>query len=58
MLVPVATTVPLKLTQLFVLQVCGGFNSIAVSQSIEAAGLTFTRQVANAEFPLIQPEIW
>jgi hypothetical protein len=56
MLGPVATTVPLKGTQLFVLTNCGGFRSMAVAQLVEALGLHFTRQVALAELPRIQPE--
>jgi hypothetical protein len=56
MLVAVATAVPLNDTQSFVLHVCGGFRSIAVDQLVEALGLTFTRHVAFAEFPRIQPD--
>ena len=58
MFVPVATTVPLKETQLLVLQNCGGFKSMAVLQLLEAVGLHLTRLVAEAELPRIQPEIW
>src|ERR1041385_8793374 len=57
MFVLVATTVPLKGTQLFVLTNCGGLRSIAVFQSVEAVGLTLTRQVARAESPRMQPKI-
>ena len=57
--VRVATTVPLKVTQFVPVKVCGGFKSMAVAQQVEAVGLTLTVQVEfKYEFPRIQPENW
>jgi hypothetical protein len=54
---PVAVTVPLKGTQVLLVVVWAGFRLIAVAQLVEALGLHFTVQVAEAEFVLIQPEM-
>lgn len=52
-----ATTVPLKATQEVLVVLCAGLRLTAVDQSVDAAGLHLTVQVAEVEFVRIQPEM-
>jgi len=55
--VPVAVIVPLNATHELLVVVWAGLRLAAVAQLVDAVGLHFTVQVADAEFVRIQPAI-